>query len=57
MWIAKPFAAGALVCLVGGGGDGSTPPPINPPTQPARQTVNAGSVARFTVAASDATSY
>jgi hypothetical protein len=33
MWIAKPFAAGALVCLVacGGGGDygGNTPPPIN----------------------------
>ena len=58
MWIAKPFAAGALICLVACGG-GSTPP-INPPTittQPASQTVNAGSTATFTVAASDATSY
>jgi hypothetical protein len=33
MWISKPFAAGALVCLVacggGGGYGGNTPPPIN----------------------------
>ena len=37
MWIAKPFAAGALVCLVacgggGGGYGGNTPPPISAPT-------------------------
>ena len=60
MWIAKPFAAGALVCLVACGGGGGNTPPINPPTittQPATQTVNAGSAATFKVAASDATSY
>ena len=69
MWIAKPFAAGALVCLAACGGGGNTPPcsgpapqcvPINPPTittEPASQTVNAGSAATFTVVASDATSY
>jgi len=58
MWIAKLFAAGALVCLVACGGGSSTP--ISPPTittQPASQTVNAGSAATFTVAASGATSY
>jgi sugar lactone lactonase YvrE len=59
MWIAKPFAAGALVCLVACGGGGSSTP-ISPPTittQPTSQTVNAGSAATFTVAASGATSY
>jgi sugar lactone lactonase YvrE len=62
MRITRPFAAGALLCLVAcsGGGGGGTPPPVNPPTittQPASQTVNAGSAATFTVAASGATSY
>ena len=62
MWIAKPFAAGVLICLVacGGGGGGGPPPPINPPaitTQPANQTVNSGSAATFNVVASGATSY
>ncbi len=37
MWIAKLFAAGALVCLVacGGGGGGNSPPPSPPPPPPA----------------------
>jgi sugar lactone lactonase YvrE len=58
MWIARAFAAGALVCLVACGGGSSTP--LSPPTittQPASQTVNAGSAATFTIAASGATSY
>ena len=60
MWIAKPFAAGVLVCLVACGGGERTPSPINPPTittQLASQTVNAGTAAKFTVAASEPTSY
>jgi len=47
-----------LVCLVACGGGSSTP--LSPPTittQPASQTVNAGSAATFTIAASGATSY
>ena len=40
MWIAKPFAAGGLVCLVACG-----------------RTVNAGSAATFTVAASEPAGY
>jgi sugar lactone lactonase YvrE len=56
MQIAKSLVAGALLCLVAcGGGGGGSPPTITTP--PASQTVNAGSPATFTVAASDATSY
>jgi sugar lactone lactonase YvrE len=62
MRIAKLLVAGALVSLVAcsGGGGGGGPPPVKPPiitTQPASQTVNAGSAVTFTVAASGATSY
>jgi Immunoglobulin domain len=57
MWIAKSFAAGALICLVacGGGGGSAQPPTIT--TQPASQTVTSGSSVTFTVVASGAASY
>ena len=62
MWIAKPFAAAPLVCLVAcGGGGGNLSPPPSPPAPPAVAvslsptvaTVQAGSTIRLTGTASN----
>jgi hypothetical protein len=57
MWVAKSFAAGAVICLAACGGEGSSAPPSTITTQPVSQTVNSGSPATFTVVASGASSY